>query len=179
LFDKPPEWIANTKQNIKYCKCLGRQHIECDWHERVDPMQDIGKPTILVTPLKSKYDWGSDEARRRRSLRLRRDVDSVDDAVVDDVYTDDIDEEEDDFDYGFQDIPIDTYTWPTRSGLTEDFARSYCLRILQNATSFGICSELLGDGALEPLERCVDDIKVEFQPPTASCQPASCQFHFR
>lgn len=158
LFDKPPEWLPNKQQNLKYCKCLGRQHIECDWTERVDPMQDVGKPTILVKPLKSKFDWSSEASRRRRSLRLRRDTQAV--TVESDEYTDDIDEEEHEFDYGFHELPDAEYKWPTRSGLLEEFARNYCKQILRGATSYNICYELLGEKVMEPLERCVDDIKM-------------------
>lgn len=159
MFDKPPEWYKDKAATIKYCKCLGGQTIQCDWRERVDVMQDIGKPTIEVNPLKSKYEWDTDDRRRKRSLRLRRDASpSPHDP---EAYTDDIDDEEEEFNYGFDlEIPTTTYDWPTRNGLTESFARNYCTRILQNATSYSICNELLGDSVMEPLERCVDDIKV-------------------
>ena len=160
LFDKQPVWFQQNQQNIKYCRCIGGQSIQCDWRERVDPMQDIGKPTIEVNPLKTKYDWDTEDRRRKRSLRMRRDTPTGHQHVDPDSYTDDIDDEEEVFDYGFQPLPGVNFDWPTQSGLTEDFARSYCGRILRNATSYSICSELLTSDVMEPLDRCIDDIKV-------------------
>ena len=77
-------------------------------------------------------------------------------------YTDDVDEDEGDgdFDYGLKELPRRTFSWPTPGGITLAFARSYCEMILKNATAYKACSQVPGVNVLDPLDRCVDDIRV-------------------
>ena len=158
MFDNPTLGGEVTNRQVQFCKCLGGKSISCNWREQVDAQIDYGKPDIPIAPLQRKNNWEEPSVRRKRSLRKRREVHERDD------YTDDVDEDEDDnFDYGLEELPRRTFSWPTRSGISLEFARYFCRSLLKNATSYKVCSKVLHANVLEPLERCADDIRVRQQ----------------
>lgn len=158
LFDKEQVWLVADDGELQYCDCEGGRSIVCDWSRRVDPENDVGKPSIPINPLQKKNQDGEDDfARRKRSLRVRRDT-----FQPDDTYTDDLDDEDgQEFDYGVEELDVNRdFKFPTDSGITEAMATERCLVTLRNASSFEECTRILGSGVEEPLDRCVDDIKV-------------------
>ena len=162
LFDNPTLGGEAPQRHVQFCKCLGGKSISCDWREQVDTQIDYGKPDIPVAPLLRKQNWDelSSPARRKRGLRVRREASAA--VGNSDEYTDDVDEDEGDgdFDYGLKELPRRTFSWPTPSGISREFARRYCEMILKNATAYKVCSQVPRVDVLEPLDRCVDDIKV-------------------
>ena len=88
--------------------------------------------------------------------RKRRDV-TPDDAP----YTDDVDEEDAGaFDYSHVPLPNIPWGWPTPSGVTEERAREVCEAALRGSPVFSVCERVQQEGVWDPVDSCVNDIKV-------------------
>ena len=64
--------------------------------------------------------------------------------------------------YVFDPEPIEPteLVWSTPSRTTEEEAIQHCRKAIVNTPAYTICYNLFGDKIFEPVESCVEDIKV-------------------
>ena len=71
-------------------------------------------------------------------------------------------DDEPDYPFDYSEEPLVTLSqqWPSLTGITQQQATDACLDALRMSSIFEVCSLVDGVEVLDPMERCIDDIRV-------------------
>ncbi|XP_078693842.1 von Willebrand factor D and EGF domain-containing protein-like isoform X3 [Branchiostoma floridae x Branchiostoma belcheri] len=100
-----------------------------------------------------------DARNRNCAKRRKRDLENIEDDP--DLYNDDVDTTEYEFDYALDSEPVVNSMWPTPNrGITEEEARGKCQGGILNLTIAEACRDVYGVDIFSGVDFCMADVKV-------------------
>ncbi|CAH1253081.1 VWDE [Branchiostoma lanceolatum] len=143
--------VSSPVSESEFCTCGEGNRVECS-PTKTRKTNNLNAVFNTLQPLQ--------DARNRNCARRRkRDVHNIEDDQ--DLYNDDVDTTQYEFDYALDSEPVVNSMWPTPNrGITEEEARGKCQGGIMNLTIAEDCREVYGVDIFSGVDFCMADVKV-------------------
>ncbi|XP_078703010.1 von Willebrand factor D and EGF domain-containing protein-like isoform X1 [Branchiostoma floridae x Branchiostoma belcheri] len=143
--------VSSSVPESEFCMCGQGNRIDCS------PTKTHRSNSLnaIFNTIKPHQDARNRDCARRR----KRDLDNIEDDP--DLYNDDVDTTQYEFDYAVDSEPVVNSMWPTPNrGITEEEARGKCQGGILNLTIAEACRDVYGVDIFSGVDFCMADVKV-------------------
>ncbi|XP_035689592.1 von Willebrand factor D and EGF domain-containing protein-like [Branchiostoma floridae] len=143
--------VSSPVSESEFCTCGEGNRIECS------PTKT--RKTNNLNAVFNTIQPHQDVKNRNCARRRKRDLDNIEDDP--DLYNDDVDTTQYEFDYALDSVPVVNSMWPTPNrGITEEEARGKCQGGILNLTIAEDCRDVYGVDIFSGVDFCMADVKV-------------------